>query len=208
MRWELFVGLRYLRARRRTFLSLISFISLLGVVIGVATLDIVLAVMTGFEQDLRDKILGMNPHIVVVSYAGSVDGDPALVEPLPGAIDALRALQASWTLVIISNQSGIGRGLIAQHEADAVHARVVEVFARRLQVQERLGEQIADALEDALQPRGVGVVIEAVHLCMMMRGVEKQSSRTITSSLRGEFRDDGKTRSEFLRLAHVSGFAI
>ena len=80
--------------------------------------------------------------------------------------------------------------------------RVVEVFARRLQVQERLGEQIANAIDDVLQPRGVGVVIEAVHLCMMMRGVEKQSSRTITSSLRGLFRDDPKTRSEFLRLAH------
>jgi len=80
--------------------------------------------------------------------------------------------------------------------------RVVEVFARRLQVQERLGEQIANALDDVLQPKGVGVVIEAVHLCMMMRGVEKQSSRTITSSLRGLFRDDAKTRSEFLRLAH------
>lgn len=80
--------------------------------------------------------------------------------------------------------------------------RVVEVFARRLQVQERLGEQIANALDDVLQPKGVGVVIEAVHLCMMMRGVEKQSSRTITSSLRGLFRDDSKTRSEFLRLAH------
>lgn len=80
--------------------------------------------------------------------------------------------------------------------------RVVEVFARRLQVQERLGEQIANAIDDVLQPRGVGVVIEAVHLCMMMRGVEKQSSRTITSSLRGLFRDDAKTRSEFLRLAH------
>jgi GTP cyclohydrolase I len=81
--------------------------------------------------------------------------------------------------------------------------RVVEVFARRLQVQERLGEQIADALEAVLQPKGVGVVIEAVHLCMMMRGVEKQSSRTITSSMRGLFRDDAKTRSEFLRLAHA-----
>lgn len=81
--------------------------------------------------------------------------------------------------------------------------RVVEVFARRLQVQERLGEQIADAIDSVLQPRGVGVVIEAVHLCMMMRGVEKQSSRTITSSLRGLFRDDAKTRSEFLRLAHA-----
>ncbi|WP_345785785.1 GTP cyclohydrolase I FolE [Gemmatimonas sp.] len=80
--------------------------------------------------------------------------------------------------------------------------RVVEVFARRLQVQERLGEQIANALDEVLQPKGVGVVIEAVHLCMMMRGVEKQSSRTITSSLRGLFRDDSKTRSEFLRLAH------
>jgi len=80
--------------------------------------------------------------------------------------------------------------------------RVVEVFARRLQVQERLGEQIANAIDEVLQPKGVGVVIEAVHLCMMMRGVEKQSSRTITSSLRGQFRDDSKTRSEFLRLAH------
>jgi GTP cyclohydrolase I len=80
--------------------------------------------------------------------------------------------------------------------------RVVEVFARRLQVQERLGEQIADAIDEVLRPRGVGVVIEAVHLCMMMRGVEKQNSRTITSSLRGLFRDDAKTRSEFLRLAH------
>ncbi|MBL0169109.1 MAG: GTP cyclohydrolase I FolE [Gemmatimonadaceae bacterium] len=80
--------------------------------------------------------------------------------------------------------------------------RVVEVFARRLQVQERLGEQIANALEEVLQPKGVGVVIDAVHLCMMMRGVEKQSSRTITSSLRGLFRDDAKTRSEFLGLAH------
>ena len=80
--------------------------------------------------------------------------------------------------------------------------RVVEVFARRLQVQERLGEQIANAIDEVLQPKGVGVVIDAVHLCMMMRGVEKQSSRTITSSLRGLFRDDSKTRSEFLRLAH------
>ncbi|MEO7997946.1 MAG: GTP cyclohydrolase I FolE [Gemmatimonadaceae bacterium] len=82
--------------------------------------------------------------------------------------------------------------------------RVVEVFARRLQVQERLGEQIANALDEVLQPKGVGVVIEAVHLCMMMRGVEKQGSRTITSSLRGAFRDDAKTRSEFLQLAYGS----
>ena len=80
--------------------------------------------------------------------------------------------------------------------------RVVEVFARRLQVQERLTDQVADALCAVLKPLGVGVVIEAFHLCMMMRGVEKQNSKTVTSSLRGAFRDDAKTRDEFLRLVH------
>ena len=80
--------------------------------------------------------------------------------------------------------------------------RVVDVFARRLQVQERLTEQVAQALTDALQPLGVGVVVEAYHMCMMMRGVQKQNSSTITSAMRGVFRDDPKTRDEFLRLAH------
>jgi GTP cyclohydrolase I len=80
--------------------------------------------------------------------------------------------------------------------------RVVDVFAQRLQVQERLTEQIAEALCEVLDPLGVGVVIEAYHLCMMMRGVQKQNSKTITSALRGAFRDDPKTRDEFLRLAH------
>ncbi len=82
--------------------------------------------------------------------------------------------------------------------------RIVEVFARRLQVQERLTEQIAQAIQDVLEPRGVGVVIEAYHLCMMMRGVEKQNSKTITSALRGSFRSDARTRDEFLQLAHSS----
>ncbi|NBW66439.1 GTP cyclohydrolase I FolE [bacterium] len=80
--------------------------------------------------------------------------------------------------------------------------RIVEIFSRRLQVQERLTEQVATAIEDVLKPLGVGVVIEANHLCMMMRGVEKQNSKTITSALRGSFRDDAMTRNEFLRLAY------
>ena len=80
--------------------------------------------------------------------------------------------------------------------------RIVDVFARRLQVQERLTDQIADALDDVLKPAGVGVVIEAFHLCMMMRGVEKQNSKTLTSAMRGAFRNDQKTREEFLYLAY------
>ncbi|MDE3053331.1 MAG: GTP cyclohydrolase I FolE [Gemmatimonadota bacterium] len=85
--------------------------------------------------------------------------------------------------------------------------RLVEVFSRRLQVQERLTEEIAMAVERVLQPAGVGVVIEAYHLCMMMRGVEKQNSKTITSALRGTFRDCAMTRDEFLRLAHTPSSA-
>ena len=80
--------------------------------------------------------------------------------------------------------------------------RIVDMFARRLQVQERLTDDVADALMDVLKPAGVGVVIEAYHLCMMMRGVEKQNSKTVTSALRGIFLDDAKSRGEFLRLAH------
>ena len=79
-------------------------------------------------------------------------------------------------------------------------ARIVEVFARRLQVQERLTEQIAQAVWDLIEPVGVGVVIEAQHLCMMMRGVQKQNSKTVTSAMRGKYLDDSMTRTEFLRL--------
>jgi GTP cyclohydrolase I len=86
-------------------------------------------------------------------------------------------------------------------------ARLVEIYARRLQVQERLTDQIADAMQCILEPLGTGVVIEAYHLCMMMRGVEKQHSRTVTSAVRGVFREDHRTRDEFLRLV-VGGSAI
>ena len=83
--------------------------------------------------------------------------------------------------------------------------RVVDIFARRLQVQERMTEQIAEALSDVLNPQGVGVIVEAYHLCMMMRGVEKQNSKTITSAMRGVFLEDMRTRDEFLRLSMVNG---
>ncbi len=78
--------------------------------------------------------------------------------------------------------------------------RLVDMFARRLQVQERFTTQVAEVLDEVLQPRGVGVVVEAKHLCMVMRGVEKQNSFAITSSLRGDFSSDSKTRSEFMEL--------
>ncbi|MEX2570927.1 MAG: GTP cyclohydrolase I FolE [Gemmatimonadota bacterium] len=83
--------------------------------------------------------------------------------------------------------------------------RVVEVFSRRLQVQERMTEEIAAALMEVLRPQGVGVVIEAAHLCMMMRGVEKQNSKTITSAMKGVFLEDLRTREEFLRLSMING---
>jgi len=81
--------------------------------------------------------------------------------------------------------------------------RVVDLFARRLQVQERLTREIAQTLQDTLQPHGVAVVIEAAHLCMMMRGVEKQNTTAVTSSMLGVFRDDARTRSEFLDLVRA-----
>ena len=78
--------------------------------------------------------------------------------------------------------------------------RLIEMFSRRLQVQERLTTQIANTLNDALQPRGVAVVVEAVHLCMLMRGVEKQNSKAVTSAMLGAFRDRPETRAEFMEL--------
>ncbi len=83
--------------------------------------------------------------------------------------------------------------------------RLIDVFARRLQVQERLTVQIAETIQKAIKPQGVGVVIEARHLCMMMRGVEKQHSAAVTSSMLGVFRDEQETRQEFLALIRAKG---
>jgi GTP cyclohydrolase I len=83
--------------------------------------------------------------------------------------------------------------------------RLVDIFARRLQVQERLTTQIAETIQNAVEPQGVGVVIEARHLCMMMRGVEKQHSAAVTSSMLGVFREEQETRQEFLSLIRAKG---
>ena len=85
-------------------------------------------------------------------------------------------------------------------------ARIVDLFARRLQVQERLTQQIAEAIHDAVHPQGVGVVLEGQHLCMMMRGVEKQGSETVTSSMLGVFRSQQQTRTEFLSLIDTRSY--
>lgn len=83
--------------------------------------------------------------------------------------------------------------------------RLVDVFARRLQIQERLTNQIAEVLTETLDPLGVGVVIEGTHLCMLMRGVEKQNAFALTSAMRGAFRSDARTRAEFLELLKLRG---
>ncbi len=83
--------------------------------------------------------------------------------------------------------------------------RLVEMFSRRLQVQERMTTQIADAIVEAIEPQGVGVIVEAQHLCMMMRGVEKQHSATVTSAMRGVFKTQTQTRNEFLSLVRHGG---
>ncbi len=83
--------------------------------------------------------------------------------------------------------------------------RLVDVFARRLQVQERLTKQIADTIRDKIAPLGVAVVVEATHLCMSMRGVEKQNSFAVTSAMQGAFRDNARTRMEFLELIKLRG---
>jgi GTP cyclohydrolase I len=86
--------------------------------------------------------------------------------------------------------------------------RLVEMFSRRLQVQERLTTQIAHTINDVLQPRGVAVVIEGLHLCMLMRGVEKQNSKAVTSAMLGAFRDRPETRAEFMELIKSRGTSM
>lgn len=168
-------------------------------------------------EDVDREGLAKTPERVAKSLAWLTRGYRERVEDVVG--DALFAAEGHRNMVMVRDIElyslcehhllpFFGKVHIAYIPKDRIVGlsklpRIVEVFARRLQVQERLTEEIALAVERVLEPVGVGVVIEAYHLCMMMRGVEKQNSKTITSALRGSFRDNPMTRDEFLRLAHT-----
>jgi GTP cyclohydrolase I len=141
---------------------------------------------SGYHQDL-DKIL--NGALFPVAYDEMVIVKD--IEIFSMCEHHLLPFFGRCHVAYIPNQKVIGLSKIP---------RVVDVFARRLQVQERLTTQIAEALMDRIKPRGVGVIIEAKHLCMIMRGIEKQNSVAVTSHMTGAFRNSELTRAEFLRL--------
>src|SRR5258706_4554469 len=129
MRYELFIGLRYLRAKRTEgFISLITVISMLGVMIGVMTLNIALAIMTGFEVDLRDRILGFNPHVVVVSYSGSLPAGEKLLQQIRGTEGVVDAAPFVYGQVMVSNQQYVSGVVVRGVGADSPGAVDVERF--------------------------------------------------------------------------------
>jgi len=129
MRYELFIGLRYLRAKRKeAFISLITVISMLGVMIGVMTLNIALAIMTGFEVDLRDRILGFNPHVVVVSYSGSVTAGDKLMEKIRAVDGVVGAAPFVYGQVMVSNQQYVSGVVVRGVDAASPGAADVEHF--------------------------------------------------------------------------------
>ncbi len=167
--------------------------------------------ITGLGEDVDREGLVKTPHRVERSLKFLTSGYTTSVEEVLNG--ALFEAEGSEMVVVKGIEfyslcehhmlPFFGTAHIAYIPGDTIlglskFARVVDVFARRMQVQERMTSQIADALEQALKPRGVAVVTEASHLCMMMRGVEKQGSTTRTSAMRGAFKHDARTRQEFL----------
>jgi GTP cyclohydrolase I len=149
--------------------------------------------------DMYEEIfsgVGKDPREVITVVKGADHDEMIMVKDIP-----LQSLCEHHLLVFngrahvayIPNRDGRITGL-------SKVARVVDICAKRLQVQERLTTQIADAIDEALEPRGVFVVIEAEHLCMTMRGIKKPGSLTVTSSVRGLFRNDARTRHEAMSL--------
>lgn len=180
--------------------------------------EVVSSLITGLGEDVTREGLVKTPHRVERSLRFLTSGYQADLDKVLN--DALFEAEGSEMVVVKGIEfyslcehhmlPFFGKAHIAYIPGTKIlglskFARVVDVFARRMQVQERMTSQIADALEEALQPRGIAVVTEASHLCMMMRGVEKQNSKTITSAMTGVFLDDLRTREEFLRLALMNG---
>lgn len=129
MRWELMVGLRYLRAKRsEAFISLITVISIVGVMIGVMTLNIVLAVMTGFEEDLRDRILGFNPHIVLVSYAGTIANPEEVVQQVKDTPGVAAAAPLVYSQVMVSTGSSVS-GVVVRGVPPDLEEAVIDLKA-------------------------------------------------------------------------------
>lgn len=129
MRYELFLSLRYLRARRReVFVSLITMISMIGVMIGVMTLNVVLAVMTGFEEDLRDRILGFNPHVVISSLQGLVDGYPDVLDAVRQVPDVVAAAPFVYSQVMASAGQNVS-GVLVRGVDPALASAVVDIAA-------------------------------------------------------------------------------
>lgn len=165
--------------------------------------------LVALGADLADEGLRETPQRVAEAYAELLTPEPLALTTFPNeeGYDELVLLREipfhSLCMHHLLPFHGVGH--IAYLPGERIIglsklARVVELFARGLQLQERLTVQIADLLEEQLAPKGVGVVLEAEHLCMSLRGVEKRGARTTTSALRGLVRDDGRTRQEFLSL--------
>lgn len=180
--------------------------------VGETSLDeVITQLITGLGEDVGRAGLIKTPQRVERSLRFLTSGYGVRVEDVVG--DALFPADGSEMVVVKDIEfyslcehhmlPFFGRAHIGYIPGEKIlglskFARVVDVFARRMQVQERMTSQIADALLEALRPRGLAVVTEASHLCMMMRGVEKQGGTTRTSAMRGVFRDDARTRQEFL----------
>jgi GTP cyclohydrolase I len=162
--------------------------------------------------DLDSESLRRTPRRVAETYAEFLDPDPVALTTFPndGGYDELVVATSIPFHSLCEHHllPFVGIAHVGYLPGDRIIglsklARVVERFARSLQVQERLTKQIGDCLEERLRPKGVGVVLEAEHLCMSLRGVQKPGARTVTSALHGLIRDDPRTRQEFLALART-----
>jgi GTP cyclohydrolase I len=169
--------------------------------------------LAALGQDLSDEQLADTPRRVAASYAELLTPTPFTPTTFPNdeGYDELVLARAIPFASLCQHHllpfTGIAH--VGYLPADRILglsklARVVELFAHRLQLQERLTAQVADWLQDQLAPKGVGVVLEAEHLCMTLRGVQATSARTVTSTLHGRLRDDPRSRQEFLTLTGIS----